>query len=460
MATTDEDPWVDDRKAALLVDQYELTMVQAYWSNEMTGRATFSLYTRTLPEGRNYFLAAGLEDALRYLEQLEFTDEACAYLEDRDEFRPEFVDWLSDLAFEGDVRAVREGTPVFPDEPWVEVDAPIAQAQLAETFIMNQMHFQTALASKASRVARAAGDRSVIDFGLRRMHGTDAGMKGARVFHIAGCDGTSNVRAGKVYGVPVTGTMAHAYIQSHDSEIQAFRNFVDSYPETILLVDTYDTLEGVEKVIELAEELGDDFQVRGIRLDSGDLGELAEQSREMLDEAGLESVAIFASGGLDEYEIRRLVDEGAPIDGFGVGTRMGVARDAPAFDTAYKLTGYAGKGRLKLSPGKRILPGPKQVYRVTEGDEAVHDVIARRSESREGRPLLETVMEGGERTDAGSTDLDRARERADRLIDELPERVQGIDDADPGYRVDVSDALRAHQRDVIERVESSTEHRE
>ncbi|MDX1567804.1 MAG: nicotinate phosphoribosyltransferase, partial [Longimicrobiales bacterium] len=293
--------------------------------------------------------------------------------------------------------------------------------------------------------------------------GTDAGLKAARAFHVAGVSATSNVLAGQVYGVPVTGTMAHSYIQSHDQEKQAFRAFMELYPETVLLVDTYDTLDGVRAVAELAEELGTEFTARGIRLDSGDLGELAEKSRKILDDAGLEDVEIFASGGLDEHEIAELLTDGAPIDGFGVGTGMGVSRDAPALDIAYKLTSYGGEGRLKLSPGKKILPGRKQIYRIEEGGVAIRDVLARADSGSggvpEGRPLLKKVMEKGSRTSEGGARSDRrarleeARERARAEIDRLPERIRSIDDADPPYPVEVSDELREYQERVIEEVD-------
>ena len=443
--------WVSGANLPLLTDQYELTMMQAYWREGLHDDAVFTLYYRTLPEGRNLLLAAGLDDALSYLEGLGFDDAHLDYLAERDEFEAGFLDWLAGVEFAGSVRAVPEGTPVFPDEPLLEVRGPLPVAQLAETVIMNQVHFQTVLASKAYRVKAAAGDRAVVDFGLRRMHGADAGLKAARAFHIAGVDATSNVLAGKVYGVPVTGTMAHAYIQAHDSEMDAFRRFTETYPETVLLVDTYDTLDGVRKVVDLADERGDDFAVRAVRLDSGDLGELAKASREILDRAGLDDVEIFASGGLDEYEITRLLDDGAPIDGFGVGTYMGVSRDAPALDMAYKLTEYAGRGRLKLSSGKRILPGPKQVWRETEAGAAVRDRITTVDEEAPGRPLLEPVMEDGERTGAGRRTVDEARACAEESVAELPARIRGLDAAEP-YPVEVSEALQRRQREVAEAV--------
>lgn len=449
---TDVAPWVDDGNAALLVDLYELTMAEAYWREGMAEDAVFSLYFRRLPAKRNYVLACGLADALRYLERLSFGGEHLGYLESLG-FPRDFLDWLGGLRFTGAVWAMAEGTPVFPEEPLLEVVGPIAVAQIAESFVMNQVCFQSVLASKAARVVTAANGRDVVDFGLRRMHGADAGLKSARAFHIAGVAATSNVLAGRVYGVPVAGTMAHSYIQAHDDELAAFRAFAAVHPESVLLVDTYDTLAGVEKVIELARELGEGFRVRGIRLDSGDLGELAARSREMLDRAGLERLEIFASGGLDEERIGALVAAGAPIDGFGVGTDMGVARDAPALDMAYKLTAYAGKGRLKTSPGKPILPGRKQVFRREEGGETAGDVIGRADEEGPGRPLLERVMFEGRIVDEESGDLERARERAAREIEALPERVRALAPADPPYPVEVSAALAADRDRVLARVE-------
>jgi len=450
---THHSKWVRDDNVALLTDLYELTMMQAYWQDGMNDDATFSLFVRRLPEGRNYLLAAGLDSALDYLENIHFTPEALDYLHGRDEFADDFVDWLGDLSFTGSVHAVAEGTPIFPNEPLLEVTGPIAEAQLAETFIMNQVHHQTVIASKAARVARAAGDRAVVDFGLRRMHGADAGIKAARAFHIAGVAATSNVLAGHLYEeIPITGTMAHSFVQAHADELESFRAFAHLYPATILLVDTYDTIEGVRKVVRLAEEMGDDFQVRGVRLDSGDLAELAFESRRILDAAGLEDVSIFASGGLDEYEIAAIVDKDAPITGFGVGTGMGVADDAPALDIAYKLTAYAGEGRLKLSSGKRILPGRKQIFRIEEDGEAIRDVLAREGEDHPGRPLLVQVMADGKRTGAAARDLDDIREHADSQIAGLPARIRALEPAKPPYPVDVSDELRRYQEQVAERV--------
>jgi nicotinate phosphoribosyltransferase len=401
-----------DRKLALLTDQYAITMVQGYWRERMMDEAVFSLFVRRLPEQRNFLVACGLADVLDYIEALRFGPEALEYLGSREEFEPEFVDWLGSFRFTGHVRAVPEGTVVFANEPIVEVRAPLPEGQLLETYLMNQLHLQTVLASKAARVVLAAGDRPVVDFGLRRMHGADAGLKAARAFHVAGVAGTSNVLAGEAYGVPVTGTMAHSYIQAHGSEMAAFRAFAAHHPAPVLLVDTYDTLAGVRKVVQLAREMGDAFRVRAIRLDSGDLGALAMEARKILDAGGLERVEIFASGGLDEHEIARLLDAGAPIGGFGVGTGMGVSSDAPALDMAYKLAEYGGRGRLKLSAGKPILPGEKQVFRREDDGIATGDVVGRAAEDLPGRPLLEPVMEDGRRLlPAGDVSLDAARGR-------------------------------------------------
>ncbi|MGH7544757.1 MAG: nicotinate phosphoribosyltransferase [Gemmatimonadota bacterium] len=445
-------PWVYDENAALLTDLYQLTMLQAYWREGMEGEAVFSIFVRRLPEPRNYLLACGLDDVLRYLATVRFDVEALATLATLDGFTPEFLKWLRDFQFTGDVFAVPEGTPLFQEEPILEVVAPIAQAQFVETFIMNQIHFQTLAASKAARVVEAAKGRSVVDFGLRRMHGADAGLKSARAFYVAGVDATSNVLAGHVYGIPVAGTMAHSYVQAHDREMDAFRAFAELYGETILLVDTYDTIEGVKKVVELAKEMGPAFRVRGIRLDSGDLAQLAFESRRILDEASLQNVEIFASGGLDEYEVAKIVSAGAPVTGFGVGTSMGVSRDAPALDIAYKLTAYAGKGRLKLSPGKRIHPGRKQIFRVEDKGRAAHDILAREGEEHPGRPLLVKVMEGGKRLAAGRVSLAEARARAKDEIGRLPGRLRALDPADPPYEVRLSEELRRYEERVVEAV--------
>ena len=434
---------------ALFTDLYELTMLQAYVEEGMAEQATFSLFARRLPNRRNYLLACGLDDVLSYLETLNFDEESLEYLASLGRFKDSFLAWLQNFRFTGDVHAVLEGTPVFADEPILEITAPIAEAQLAETFVVNQIHLQTTLASKAARVVAAARGRPVVDFGARRMHGTDAAIKAARAFYIAGVAATSNLLAGKIYGLPVTGTMAHSFVQAWDGEADAFRSFVRLYPDTVLLVDTYDTLHGVGRVCQLARELGDQFKVRAVRLDSGDLAELAWQARKILDQAGLGRVEIFASSGLDEDVIEDIVTRGAPIAGFGVGTKMGVSADAPSLDIAYKLCSYAGRGKVKLSTGKPVLPGAKQVFRIEENGRAVRDVIARADERLEGRRLLHLVMAGGQRTDRHATNLDGARTRTREELGLLPDPVRALAPADPPYPIFISDRLKAYREEII-----------
>ena len=439
---------------ALLTDQYELTMAQVYVAEGMRARATFSLFSRRLPEERGYLLTCGIDSVLAWLESLRFSSSDLDYLASLGTFSDALLEWLADFRFEGDVRAMPEGTLAFAEEPIVEVDAPIAQAQLVETFVMNQIHSQTVLASKASRVVQAASGTPVVDFGLRRMHGADAGVMGARAYHIAGIASTSNVQAGKMFGVPISGTMAHSFIEAFDDELDAFRAFAAQFPETTLLVDTYDTAEGVKKVVALAHELGDRFRVWGIRLDSGDLGALAAESRAILDEAGLNEVRIVASSGLNEHSIGALVAEERPIDGFGIGTSMGVSADAPKLDMAYKLVEYADRGRMKLSTGKRTLPGRKQVFRESADGRLTRDVIAREGETLPGRPLLRTVMRGGQRTDEGREPLETARERAQAEIAALPARLRSLAPIEAPHEVALSESMRAHLDAVRRRVEA------
>jgi nicotinate phosphoribosyltransferase len=438
---------------ALFTDLYELTMVEAYRQERMTGTAVFSLFVRRLPSQRNYLLACGLESVLAGLEDLRFTVDDVDYLRSLGKFSDGLLTFLRQFCFTGDVYAVPEGTPVFAGEPLLEVVAPIDQAQLVETFVMNQIHVQTVLATKAARVVAAAQGRNVIDFGARRMHGLDAAVKGARAFYIAGIGSTSNVLAGKVYGIPLAGTLAHSYIQAHDDEREAFRAFARIFPGTTLLVDTYDSVQGVQRAIELITDPATAIEISGVRLDSGDLAALAHETRRLLDAAGLSRVEILASGGLDEHAIAALVASGAPIDGFGIGTGMGVSSDAPSLDLVYKLVEYDGKGRTKLSAQKPVLPGRKQVFRQESGGQAAADVIARWDERVNGRPLLELVMRGGRRTAGRDVDLNSIRRRAAAEMAALPSRIAALDEANPPYPVTISPALRAHDLDVHESID-------
>jgi len=427
---------------ALLTDLYQFTMVQAYLREGLTDTAVFSLFSRRLGDRRNLLIAAGLDDALDHLEHARFSDEDLDFLDATGTFTRDTLDWLQAFRFSGQVRAMPEGTPFFADEPVLEVAAPLPEAQLVETFLLNQVNLQCTIASKAFRVRTAAGSRTVVDFGLRRTHGVDAGLKAARAAWIAGIDATSNVLAGRLYDMPIAGTMAHSYVEAHDDEMHAFEAFARAFPRSVLLVDTYDTLEGVRKVCRLAES-SDDVSIRAVRLDSGDLAALATDARRILDEAGLAHVEIFASGGLDEHEIASLAD--APIDGFGVGTKLGVSADAPSLDTVYKLAAYAGRPRLKLSTSKVTLPGRKQVFRAGEGTPDMHDVIGLDGEALEGSPLLVPVMEGGRRVEAGREPLEAARARVARARETLPGRLLGLHGANPPYEVRISDGLRDAQ---------------
>ena len=434
--------WEESPDAALFTDLYALTMLQAYFREGMEDVAVFDFFVRRLPKGWNYLVVCGVADVLCYLENLTFSAEALGFLAELGSFSPDFLEYLADFRFAGTVHALPEGTVAFPLEPLVVVEAPLPQAQLVETLLINQVHFQTLMASKAARVVQAAQGSAVVDFGSRRAHGLDSAVRGARAFHVAGVSATSNVLAGKRYGIPVRGTMAHSYIQAHDDELEALRQFASLYPETVLLVDTYDTLAGVKKIVTLARELGDAFGVQAIRLDSGDLGALAHAARRILDDAGLHHVEIFASNSLDEYAISHLISRGTPIDGFGVGTRMSVSSDAPTIDCAYKLVAYGGRGRMKLSAGKSSLPGRKQVYRFQESGTYTRDVIALADEDVPGgTPLIIPVMREGKRLPAGHSDLAAARERAWQQRQALPPRLHALETADSPYPVEVSAAL-------------------
>lgn len=436
--------WVNDENAVLAADLYELTMLQAYFDLGMNGAAVFDLFVRRLPPTRNYLVACGMDDVLHYLETVHFSSDALVYLKSLGRFSDAFLDNLKNFRFTGDAYAVPEGTVVFANEPVIEVVAPLPQAQLIETFLMNMIHCQTLAASKASRVVTAAAGRTVVDFGLRRMQGLDTGLKFARGFYIAGVDATSNTLAGQAYGIPVAGTMAHSFIQAHGTEMDAFRGFLKSYPDTILLVDTYATLQGVHHVVELAREFGNDFRVRGIRLDSGDLSVLSRKARQILDAAGLQKVEIFASNSLDEYAIRDLVAAGSPIDGFGVGSKMAVSADAPYLDTVYKLVEYNGEPRMKFSENKLTMPGRKQVFRQDD-----HDVIGLNDEALSGEPLLVKVMEDGQRTAAGKGSLQSARERTRANLQRLPADLLQLDPPHTPYPVEIAASLRAlieHER--------------
>ena len=438
---------------ALATDLYQLTMAQAYWHRDMHQPAVFDLFVRELPAGRSFLIAAGLEQALEALEAFQFHAPELDYLASLGLFRREFLDYLADLRFHGEVRALPEGTAVFSDEPLLEVCAPLPQAQLVETCLINQLQLPTLVASKAAMLVAAAAGHAVVDFGLRRAHGIEAGVKAARAAYIAGVASTSDLLAGSAFGIPVAGTMAHSYVLAHRDELESFRQFAELYPQTVLLVDTFDTLAGVEKVVTLARELGERFQVRAIRIDSGDLGELARQARSMLDRAGLQAVSIFVSGDLDVASVADLVRQGAPVDGFGVGTHLVTSADAPFLNCAYKLVEYADIPRMKLSSGKATLPGAKQVFRRYAEERCHSDLIARRDERHPGRPLLQPVMQQGRRVAGAAPELDQVRAYCRRQLAELPACLFS---ADCRYPVSTSAALEAQTRRLSRRLQDKT----
>jgi len=437
---------VEEGELALLTDLYQLTMTQAYWKEAMHERATFSLFFRKMPPTRRFMLACGQQHAAALLSRLRFGDQALERLADTGQFDQGFLDWLSNWRFEGDIWALPEGTPVFANEPLLEVDAPIAQAQLLESLVMNLVQPETVLASKAVRIVMAARGRPVVDFGMRRMHGVDAAMRGVRAYRTAGLAGTSNVLGGLRHDLAINGTMAHSYILAHDDEREAFRAFARLYPGTTLLVDTHDTLEGVRKVIEIMRE-EPELGVKSIRLDSGDLGELAKGARQLLDEAGHDDITIVASSGLDEFKIAALLEDGAPIDAFGVGTQMGVSADAPVIDLSYKLVEYAGTPRVKHSPGKINLPCRKQVYRRRdEQGRFVGDIIALRDEAiDDGEPQLRPLVRAGRLDEDEMALADQARERAADALECFPEDVRQLAEGESDYPVTLSPELERLQ---------------
>ena len=437
---------------AMTTDLYELTMAASYMTLGMNQRATFSLVHRRLPLQRGYLVVAGLAEALERLQCFRFDAAAIDYLRRQAPIAGELLERLEGLRFTGDVRAVPEGRVVFAGEPILEVDAPLIEAQLVETMMLNAIHYPTAVASKAARCVAAAPGKALVDFGLRRMPGIEAGLAAARAAYIAGFDSTSNLLAGQRYGIPVAGTLAHSYIEAFDSEIEALEAFARTFPgPATLLVDTYDTIRGTEHAITVAKRLKrKGTRVMALRLDSGNIMELSRKVRRMLDEAGLRDVGIFASGGLDEYELARLVGGGAPIDGFGVGTRLGMSADAPVLDLVYKLCEYAGEPRLKLSSKKETIAGPKQIWRRTGPDGCfAGDRLATLDEVSPGpgwEPLLEPVMIDGRPRPLPT--LDEIRQRHREEVARLPEGVRRV--SRPGaYPVRRSAALAARHRHAV-----------
>lgn len=429
--------------SALLTDLYQLTMLQTYHAERMQETAVFDLFARRLPPERGFLLAAGLEQALDYLENLRFTPEELDWLAGCGRFGAGFVNSLAEFRFTGAVHALPEGTAFFADEPILRITAPLPQAQLVESRLINLIHYQTLIASKAARCALAAPGKLLVDFGLRRAHGAEAGLLAARAAYLAGFGGTATVLAGMRFDIPLFGTMAHSLIQAHDREEDAFEHFAAAQPgNVVLLLDTYDTEAAARKLIPLAARLqARGIAIKGVRIDSGDLAEHARRVRRILDDGGLNRLTIFASGDLDEHRLQKLLADGAPIDGFGVGTRLDASTDAPTLELVYKLQEYAGQPRRKRSEGKATWPGRKQVYRRTDaGGLFAEDCLGLEAAPRPGEPLLRPVMLEGRRLSPPES-LAAVRERVRAQLAALPPALRANRTA-PAYPVHIAPELR------------------
>jgi nicotinate phosphoribosyltransferase len=436
------------RESALLTDLYELTMAQAYFRSGMQRTAVFELFARRLPPQRRFLIAAGLEQLVEYLEEFRFTPEDIDFLAGTHLFGRDFLDYLVHVRFTGSVHAMSEGTPFFENEPIVRITAPILEAQLIESRLMNIVHFQTLIASKAIRCVIAARGKRLVDFGMRRAHGAEAALLAARAAYLAGFDSTATVEAGRRFGMPLTGTMAHSFIEAHDKEVDGMRNFITSVGRrTSVLIDTYDTERATHRLLGLCRELTAAGEERGsvgaVRIDSGDLAAQAAAVRRILDEAGRGDIEIVLSGGLNEHEIEHLLDRETPVDSFGVGTSLDVSSDAPALDMAYKLEEYDNRPRRKRSPGKRTWPGAKQVFRQSDESGIVtRDYLALATERLSGVPLLEAVVENGKRIVALPT-LAEARKSCRQRVAELPPFLLSLRDSQETFDVRASVDLQA-----------------
>jgi len=433
---------MDVAASPLLTDLYQLNMLEAYLAEGATGPAVFEFFVRRLPARRNFLVAAGLEQALDYLTGLRFGDDDLKWLASTGRFSRRLIDYLAGFHFTGDVHALPEGTVFFADEPMLRITAPLPEAQLVETRLINLMQLETMVASKAARMMLVAGGRPLIDFGLRRAHGAEAGLLAARASYLVGFTGTATVEAERLFGIPTFGTMAHSYIETHDDEATAFERFARARPSGLtLLLDTYDVPAAASKVVALAPRLkSSGITIGAVRLDSGDLASLARAVRAILDDGGLKETTILVSGGLDEEIIEGLLASGAPIDGFGVGTSLTTSSDAPSLDCAYKLQEYAGRPRRKRSPGKATWPGRKQVWRRFDGEGRMReDVVGAETDAPAGEPLLVPVIANGRRL-GPSPSLADLRARAAAGLARLPLPLRSLDPAEP-YPVRISESL-------------------
>jgi nicotinate phosphoribosyltransferase len=442
--------------SALLTDLYQMNMIQAYLDHDETKTAVFEFFVRKLPARRGFLIAAGLEQAIQFLENMRFSREEIEWLASTRRFEKSLLDRLSDFRFTGDVHAVREGRVFFANEPILRITAPMPQAQLLETRLINLLHFQTLIASKAARMVLVAPGKLLVDFGLRRAHGAEAGLMAARASYIAGFAGTATMLAEKMYGIPTYGTMAHSFVEAYDTETAAFESFAHSRPQNLtLLIDTYDTEAAARKVVALAPQLAAaDIKISAVRLDSGDLIPLARNVRRILDDGGLSHVSIFASGGLDEDYVAEIVHAAAPIDGFGIGTSLTTSSDVPALDCAYKLQEYAGLPRRKRSSGKATWPGRKQVWRRYGPDgRLAGDTLSTESDSHPGEQLIEPIMRDGLRLRPAPT-LAEIRAQAKNDLERLPEPLRELE-PDMTYSVEVADTLVKLAAEVDRRLAQS-----
>ncbi len=420
---------MDLARSPLLIDLYQLNMIQAYLDHGKTDTAVFEFFMRAFPPQRGFLVAAGLDQALDFLETLSFPPEDIEWLANTGRFRKSLLDYLAAFRFTGDVHAMPEGTVFFPNEPILRVTAPLPEAQLVESRLINLLHFQSLIASKAARFVLLAPRKQLVDFGFRRAHGAEAGLLAARASYVAGFTGTATVLAGRLYGIPLYGTMAHSFIEAFDSEAAAFEAFARSRPEgLVLLIDTYDTEGAAHKVARLATRLkADGIKISGVRLDSGDLIELSKSVRRILDADGHPEITIFASGGIDEELLAAVHTSSAPIDGFGIGTSLTTSSDAPALDCAYKLQEYAGIPRRKHSLGKATWPGRKQVWRYYGDDgRMMSDIISLESDDQLGEALVKPVMRAGRRITPPPS-LTQIRARAAEDLERLPEPLRRLD---------------------------------
>ncbi|WP_067620259.1 nicotinate phosphoribosyltransferase [Dissulfuribacter thermophilus] len=427
----------------LLTDLYQLTMAQVYVEKGLTGTACFEFFVRELPAERNFLVASGIQEIINFLKNFSFSSEDLKFLESTGLFNKDFLEYLSELQFKGDVYAMDEGTVFFPMEPVLQVKAPLPLAQLLETRIINVLQYSILITSKAARVSLASRGKTVVDFGLRRAHGGEAGLLAAKSSYIGGFNGTSTVLAGKLYGIPIFGTMAHSYIQAHRNELEAFLNFARTYPQRpIFLVDTYDVKQGVETAIKATQILKKEgINPFGIRIDSGDLSEESRMARLLLDEAGYNDIKIIASGDLDEYSVARLVESNAPIDGFGVGTRVVTSVDVPYLNCAYKLVEYSGKKTFKRSKGKATLPGQKQVIRhFDENGGMIFDELVlcdkTMNTSATAKCLLKPIVEQGKVVNSAFA-IEDARQRLRTSLNMLPNHLKALHKA-PVYEVRIN----------------------